>query len=84
MRLDTDYSQTKKTFNFAERRSLPMCFCSAPDGGGVKEVFLKAIDMAEEFRQTDVDFMSSVLDTLSFLDVRSAEKTCGVGKTEVH
>ena len=68
-KVDTDYSITNKSFNFATKRNLPFFFVSASDGTNVVQVFKEVIESGMEYKQNPPeDFYSQVMNLLENKD----------------
>eukprot|EP01086_Lenisia_limosa_P017598 TRINITY_DN8930_c0_g1_i1.p1 TRINITY_DN8930_c0_g1~~TRINITY_DN8930_c0_g1_i1.p1 ORF type:complete len:194 (+),score=38.28 TRINITY_DN8930_c0_g1_i1:168-749(+) len=73
-KVDTDYSVTSKSYNFATKRNLPFHFVSAADGTNVVKVFTEAVKLGKKFQEhAPKNFVADVMDLLDTIDDELAE-----------
>lgn len=63
-KIDVDYNVTRKEFKFAAKHKLPFFFVSAADGTNIVKVFQSAIMEAKNYKATEGDLLSDMLDIL--------------------
>ncbi|KFV69339.1 Rab-like 2A, partial [Dryobates pubescens] len=68
-KIDADMKVTQKSFNFAQKFSLPFYFVSAADGTNVVKLFNDAIKLAVAYKQDSGDFMDEVMRELESFDL---------------
>ncbi|KAM6320911.1 rab-like protein 2A [Aegotheles albertisi] len=73
-KIDADMKVTQKSFNFAQKFSLPFYFVSAADGTNVVKLFNDAIKLAVAYKQNSGDFMDEVMRELESFDLQKSEK----------
>lgn len=74
-KVDMDMSATRRRFQFAEKRQLPLQFTSAADGTNVVRVFEEIVEKAIEFKRNPKDnFNEEVLQLVEELDKLTAGK----------